>query len=178
MKIKKTILHDVYILETKLFNDNRGKFVKIFNSDSFKKVGLKTDFVESYYSISNKNVIRGMHFQVPPSDHDKLVYVPNGEVIDVILDIRKNSKTFGKYIDIELSAKNGYCVYIPTGCAHGFISLENNTIVIYMQTSVYNSECDKGIRYDSFGFNWNCENPLISERDKNLPDLKDFKSPF
>ena len=178
MKIKKTVIHDVYILETKLFDDKRGKFVKIFNFDSFKKFGLKTDFVESYYSISQKNVIRGMHFQVQPVEHDKLVYVSNGKIIDVVLDIRKNSGTFGKYINIELSADNGYCVYIPVGCAHGFISLEDNTIVTYMQTSVYNSECDKGIKYNSFGFNWNCENPILSERDKNFPNLKDFKSPF
>ena len=122
MKIKKTILHDVYILETKLFNDKRGKFVKIFNSEAFKKFGLRTDFVESYYSVSRKNVIRGMHFQLPPSEHCKLVYVSNGRIIDVILDIRKNSKTFGKCINIELSADNGYCVYIPVGCVHGLLS--------------------------------------------------------
>ena len=178
MNIKKTTLQDVYIIETRLLDDNRGKFVKIFNFDSFNKFGLRTDFLESYYSISKKNVIRGMHFQIPPSEHEKIVYVPNGRIMDVVLDIRRNSETFGKYINIELSNKNGYCIYIPTGCAHGFISLENNTVVTYMQTSTYNSRCDKGIKYNSFGFNWNCENPILSARDRNFPTLEEFISPF
>ena len=172
MNIKKTTMQGVYIIQPKLFNDNRGKFVKVFHFDFFNKFGLKTDFVESYYSISQKNVIRGMHFQIPPADNEKLVYVPRGWVIDVVLDIRRNSETFGKYINIELSAENGYCVYIPIGCAHGFISLEDNTIVTYLQTSVYNPKCDKGVKYDSFNFKWPCKNPILSERDQNFPTLE------
>ncbi len=93
-----------------------------------------------------------MHFQILPESHNKLVYVPAGKIIDVILDLRKKSITFGKFETFELSSENGHYVFIPKGCAHGFISLEDNTNVTYMQTTMYNEKCDKGIAYDSF---WN-----------------------
>ena len=178
MKIETTTIEGIYLIRPVIMNDDRGKFVKIFHEPIFKDFGLDTNFVESYYSLSNKNVIRGMHFQIPPEDHAKLVYVPAGSIIDVILDIRKKSKTFGKFETFELSEKNGNCVYIPKGCAHGFLSLENNTIVTYLQTTIYNNECDKGIKYDSFGFDWNCNKPILSNRDQKFPEFKYFKSPF
>ena len=178
MEKQNTKIEGLYLIKTKILYDNRGKFVKIFHNQSFNELGLNTNFVESYYSISDENVIRGMHFQIPPEDHNKLVYVPEGKIIDVVLDIRKKSKTFGKFETFELSSQNGYYVYIPKGCAHGFLSLEHNTNVTYMQTTIYNKICDKGIRYDSFGFDWNCKNPIISDRDKGLPEFSGYKSLF
>lgn len=178
MKIEKTHILGLKVIYLNKFKDKRGSFVKVLNKDFFYKNGLEADCVESYYSISKKNVIRGMHFQIPPAEHTKLVYVNHGCILDVILDIRKNSPTFGKHFKIKISAENPILVYIPVGCAHGFLSLENNTMVTYLQTSVYDEASDHGIKFDSFGVNWNVENPIISERDSKFPILDDFETPF
>lgn len=166
------------IIETNHFCDERGTFHKFFSKNDFESLGLDTSFRESYYSINKKGVIRGMHFQIPPADHTKLVYVTSGRILDVVLDIRKDSPTYGKYFSVELSSDVAKALYIPKGFAHGFLSLEDNTCVHYMQTSCYDKECDCGIRYDSFGFDWKVENPLVSERDKMHPEFNDFDSPF
>lgn len=174
MEIIKTEIEGVFIIKNKIFQDERGKFIKIYPKEEFKKMGLSTEFEESYFSVSNKNVIRGMHFQLPPFDHEKLVYVSKGKVLDVILDLRKNSKTLGKAISIELSEENGYSVYIPKGLAHGFKSLEDGTIMTYNVTTVYNQQSDYGIRWNSFSFDWELEEPVMSERDKNFEGLEEF----
>lgn len=174
MEILETKLEGVYIIKNRIFQDQRGKFIKTYHKDDFKKLGLCTDFQESYFSVSNKDVIRGMHFQIPPFEHEKLVYVAKGKVLDVIVDLRKNSKTKGQYIEVELSEENGYSIYIPKGLAHGFKSLEDNTIMIYNVATIYNQDCDYGIKYDSFGFDWKCENPILSERDKRFETLEEF----
>jgi dTDP-4-dehydrorhamnose 3,5-epimerase len=178
MKIIDTTLDGLKILEPIIFEDTRGKFIKIFTNDFFKEKGLDINIQETYYSISHKNVIRGMHFQTPPYEHVKLVYVPNGKILDVILDIRKCSPTFGKYFSCELSSENGRVLIIPKGLAHGFKSLEDNTNVTYMQTTCYAPNNDVGIRYDSFGFDWRCDNPKLSNRDQSFPTLLEFESPF
>lgn len=178
MKITKTKLGRVFIIEPDVFQDERGKFIKIFNKDIFKKYKMAFNFKESYYSISKKNVLRGMHFQTPPKDHSKLVYVTSGAILDVILDIRKKSLTYGKYISIELSDKNHKVVYIPRGFAHGFLSLKNNSCAIYSQTTTYSPKHDSGIRIDSFGMKWSVKNPIISKRDQNFPTFEKFETPF
>ena len=178
MHFIETELKDVYIIENKVFEDNRGFLVKTFHKRTFEKIGLICDFMESFYSESKKNVIRGMHFQLPPEDHAKLVYVVEGKIFDVILDIRKNSFTYGKYISVELSRENKRCVYIPSGLAHGFAVINDYAIVVYLQTSMYSPEHEAGIRWDSFGMNWRIENPILSERDKSFPSLKEFVSLF
>ena len=119
-----------------------------------------------------------MHFQTPPYDHVKVVYVCKGKILDVVVDIRKNSNTYDKYFSIELNENNGTYLYIPKGLAHGFKSLEDDSIVNYMQTSCYNNEHDCGISYNSFGFDWGITAPIISERDKHFPNLANFNSPF
>lgn len=119
-----------------------------------------------------------MHFQMPPHDHAKIVYVTNGSIIDVILDIRNGSPTFGKYFECELSATNGLIIYIPIGCAHGFLSLEDASCVIYSHSTTYMPDSDSGIHYDSFGFNWGINKPIISDRDHKLVAFEDFESPF
>lgn len=178
MKIIDTPIQDLKILEPKIFEDIRGQFVKTFTDEFFKLQGLNINIKETYYSISHKNVIRGMHFQTPPDEHIKLVYVPQGEIIDVVLDIRKNSPSYGKFFEIKLSAQNKKVLIIPKGLAHGFKSLQDNTNVTYMQTSCYSPNNDKGINYNSFGFDWKCSNPKLSDRDLSFPSLNDFITPF
>ncbi len=173
MEIESTFIQGLKLIHLKKFKDQRGSFIKIFNSDFFKVNGLETAFKESYYSISSKNVIRGMHFQVPPEEHIKLVYLNAGRMLDVVLDIRKTSATYGQYFSIELNTETPVLLYIPVGCAHGFLSLEDNVMVTYLQTSCYNNICDKGIKYNSFGMDWKVWNPIISERDSNFPDFLD-----
>jgi dTDP-4-dehydrorhamnose 3,5-epimerase len=178
MKIKETFITGLKLIHLNEFKDQRGSFIKVFSEGIFLENNLETAFKESYYSISAKNVIRGMHFQVPPAEHIKLLYLNSGRVLDVILDLRKASVTFGQYFSVELTVSNPVLVYIPFGCAHGFLSLENQTMVTYLQTSCYQSEFDKGIHFDSFDFNWPVKNPIISERDKTFSPFNNFKSPF
>ena len=178
MEIETTEFKDLYILHNKLIFDDRGSFLKLFNCDFFSEHKLDTDFKEYYYSSSKKGVIRGMHFQIPPFHHTKLVYVSHGGIIDVVIDLRKSSTTYKKYFTIELNDKNGKYIYVPKGFAHGFLSLKQNTIVNYAQTSCYSKEHDNGILYNSFDFDWGLDVPIISERDLSFKELNNFNSPF
>ncbi|WP_100613697.1 dTDP-4-dehydrorhamnose 3,5-epimerase family protein [Confluentibacter citreus] len=178
MKIEKTELLGVNIIDNFVATDERGTFVKTFSNEDFNRKELKFDIKETYYSISKKNVIRGMHFQLPPFEHKKLVFVIQGSIIDVIVDLRKESITYKKSISIELSANNRKALFIPEGFAHGFKSLEDNTITVYHVSSVYNSGADSGIYYDSIDFDWELINPIISERDRLFDKMHEFKSPF
>lgn len=178
MIFKKTKLDGVYTIESDAFQDERGKLVKTYHLDMFLKQHIRVNFIESYYSLSKKNVLRGMHFQIPPQDHAKLVYVSRGIIIDVVLDIQKGSPTYGEYISVELSDKNHKMMYIPTGFAHGFLSLRNHSCVTYLQTTMRSAEHEGGIRVDSFGMDWGVMSPIISERDKGFPQFVDFKTPF
>jgi len=178
MEIENTFISGLKLIHLKEFIDTRGSFIKVFNQDFFAENDLETNFKESYYSISAKNVIRGMHFQIPPAEHTKLVYLNKGKIIDVVLDIRKASPTYGQHFPIELNTEIPILVYIPIGCAHGFLSLEDNTMVTYMQTSCYNNACDEGIKYNSFGMKWGIENLIMSERDLSFPDFSDTNFNF
>ncbi|SHF15648.1 dTDP-4-dehydrorhamnose 3,5-epimerase [Marinitoga hydrogenitolerans DSM 16785] len=178
MEIIKTKFEGIYLIKTNFFKDFRGVFNKVFNYNIFKKSGLNSEFKEFFYSISQKNVIRGMHFQVPPYEHEKLVFVSNGCIIDVVVDIRKNSENFGKFFAIRLCSEENLAIYISKGFAHGFLSLEDNTIVNYLTTSIYSKEHDFGIKWNSFRYNWSVKNPIVSERDNSFPELKEFDSPF
>jgi dTDP-4-dehydrorhamnose 3,5-epimerase len=178
MNIIKTELDGVLIIEPQVFKDERGEFVKIFHKDTFAENGMASDFAESFFSVSQKNVIRGMHFQIPPEDHAKLVYATAGKILDVVLDIRKGSPAYGKFISVELSGENHKMVYIPSGFAHGFLSLADDSCMTYLQSTMHAKECDAGIRLDSFGMDWGVSKPIISQRDRNFPELADFNSPF
>ena len=175
---KETPIKGLFILTNNIFSDCRGSFKKLFTQEEFKTLNLDFDFKEIYYSINKKNVIRGMHFQIPPHDHIKMVYVIQGEITDVCLDIRENSKTYGKWFSVELSGKDDCYLYIPKGIAHGFASREDMSIVHYVQTSCYSKEHDCGIHYKSFGFDWNIAEPIISERDASFPDIHYYKGVF
>ncbi|CNC80240.1 dTDP-4-dehydrorhamnose 3,5-epimerase [Yersinia pseudotuberculosis] len=178
MIFKKLDIEGCYLIEFNKFIDSRGTFVKTFHSDFFSENGIVLDMREEFYSISAKNVIRGMHFQMPPAEHDKLVYCVNGAVLDVILDIRKDSKTYGEYFSIELSYENSLALWVPKGLAHGFLSLADNSIMFYKTSSVHNVECDSGIKWNSFGFKWPIDNPIISEKDNSLCYFDEFDSSF
>lgn len=167
----------LFHIETIPFVDERGIFVKTFHQEIFEEFKIENNFKEEYYSISHKNVLRGMHFQLPPYDHAKMVYCTRGRIIDVALDLRKHSGTFGKYKIIELSEGSGV-VFIPRGFAHGFLSIEESSTVCYKVETIYNKEHDSGILWNSFGLNWPSLNPILSNRDKNFIHFKNFESPF
>lgn len=173
-----TDIKGVYEIDFFNMQDDRGSFVKTFHENTLKSYGLETHFAESFYSTNQKNVIRGMHFQYPPDDHAKIVYCSSGRLIDVILDLRKASPTFGKFTTVELSGDNFKGVYLPQGTAHGFATLEDNTCMVYLTSTVHSPKNDGGILFDSFGFNWPIENPINSERDLTFPTLDNFESPF
>lgn len=180
MNIETTALEGVYIINNFVAHDDRGTFVKTFNKQDFASNDLNFEIRESYFSISKKDVIRGMHFQLPPNDHEKLVYVPVGSIIDVVVDLRKESQTYKKHISVELSAANRKSIFIPKGLAHGFKSLEDNTITVYNVATEYDSKSDQGIQFDSFGFDWQTNEVIMSARDKEFITLDHFckNNPF
>jgi dTDP-4-dehydrorhamnose 3,5-epimerase len=177
MKIKTTSIAGLFILSNSVFIDARGSFKKLLSENDFNMLSLESNFAELYFSINNKDVIRGMHFQIPPMDCVKMVYVSRGKILDVCLDLRRKTNTFGKYFSITLADDESY-LYIPKGIAHGFASLEDDTIVNYAQTSCYSKEHDCGIKYDSFGFKWPVDKPIISERDMEFPKFQNWNSVF
>jgi dTDP-4-dehydrorhamnose 3,5-epimerase len=158
--------------------DIRGRFVKVFHAPTFSERGLRIDFVEQYYSVSSRRVLRGLHFQTPPHDHAKLVYCVSGSVMDVVVDLRRGSPTFGHHASVTLSAEAANALYIPVGLAHGFYTLSEAATMIYGQTSLYAPDHDTGVLWNSAGIEWPDEAPLLSERDRGFVPLKDFRSPF
>jgi len=177
-KFNKTNIRDCYEIHTNPYKDTRGKFTKVFNEVEFKKFNLNSNFIEQYYTVSLPGVVRGLHFQIPPHDHTKLVYCISGEVMDVALDLRIGSPTYGKYFSTKLCAKKANMIYISTGIAHGFATYNETSTLVYNLTSVYHPESDKGILWNSAGIEWPSLNPIISKRDQGFPKLEDFISPF
>jgi dTDP-4-dehydrorhamnose 3,5-epimerase len=178
MKLIPTPLEGCYQVRPFLAQDERGTFVKTFHAERFTALGLPTEWREEYYSSSRKGVIRGMHFQTPPHDHEKLVYCMQGQVLDVVVDLRKGSPTHGRHIAVELDAACGQGLMIPKGMAHGFLALTEDVLMAYKVTSVYAPENDAGIRWDSFGLDWGIDQPIVSARDRGHPAFADFDSPF
>jgi dTDP-4-dehydrorhamnose 3,5-epimerase len=178
MEFVATALPGVVELRPVVVRDWRGTFAKTFHRDLFAAHGLRTDFVEEYYSVSHARVLRGLHFQLPPHDHAKLVYCAEGSVLDVALDLRVGSPTFGEHVRRELDAVAGLCLYLPPGLAHGFYVLQAPAIMVYNQTSVYVHSHDAGVRWDSAGIAWPDADPVLSDRDRDFPALADFRSPF
>lgn len=158
--------------------DSRGRFVKIFHRDSFADLGLETNFPEEYYSLSRRGVLRGLHFQMPPAEHTKLVFCTQGRVQDAVLDLRTDSPTFRQHLVLELSAESANLLYIPAGLAHGFCVLSDWATMGYKVSSQYSPEHDAGIRWNSAGIDWAVSDPVLSSRDKSHVRLEDFESPF
>lgn len=177
-KVIESRLQGCFEIQSRRFEDERGLFIKTFHQPTFERLGLHTDFPEEYYSISRKGVIRGMHFQLPPHDHVKIVYCTSGRVMDVVVDLRKGSPTFGGHVVFELTPQKANMVYIPKGMAHGFCAIEDNTIMHYKQSSVYAPDYDAGILWSSVGVDWPVEKPILSARDMSFDSLDAFDSPF
>lgn len=178
MLIENAICPDIKVIHGFSSCDSRGGFTKIFSNPDYRAAGLEVGIEETYYSISGRNVIRGMHFQLPPYDHAKIVHVISGAVTDVVLDLRKKSPTYRQTFSFELNAAEHLALYIPRGFAHGFKCLEDNTIMLYQVTSAYEKQCDTGILYNSIPFDWKIAEPIVSSRDMTFERLDDFISPF
>lgn len=177
VEMTETGLPGCLVLQPRVLEDARGRFVKTFHDGAFRALGLEANFVEQYYSHSHRGVVRGMHFQRPPAQHAKLVYCVQGEVFDVVLDLRRGSPTYGQARSVTLSARQGNAIYIPAGFAHGFCATSDATLV-YNVTSGYAPEHDSGVRWDSIGIDWPAGTPLVSPRDAVFAALADFDSPF
>ncbi|MDR1459664.1 MAG: dTDP-4-dehydrorhamnose 3,5-epimerase [Bacteroidales bacterium] len=180
MEIQKTTIDGLLILVPAVFKDDRGVFFESYNRQLFASCVGDAVFVQDNQSISHKGVIRGLHLQVPPFAQGKLVRVVHGAVLDVAVDLRKTSPTFGKHFSIKLDALNNLSFWIPEGFAHGFVALENNTIFQYKVTNYYNKDSETSIRWNDPALNiqWETESPIVSEKDKQSPLFKDFVSPF
>lgn len=175
MKISKASLQDVIIIEPRVFEDSRGLFFESFNSDTWERQGLPYQFVQDNQSFSAKGVLRGLHFQQGEHAQGKLVRVIVGRVLDVAVDLRPNSPTFGKWEFYDLDAKTNKMVYIPTGFAHGFLALEDS-IFSYKCTAGYNKESEGGIIWNDskLKIDWPIEDPNVSEKDIVLPTFDSY----
>jgi len=178
IKINDTQIPGCYEIVLPTIADVRGSFVKIFHGDVFLNLGLVTHFPEEYYSVSHHGVIRGMHFQIPPYDHVKLVYCITGIILDAVVDLRVGSPSFKKYATFNLRADNPSLIYIPPGLAHGFYVLSESAVVLYKVSTTYDQGHDFGILWNSLGIPWPNMNPIISDRDRQFPNIEEFQSPF
>lgn len=177
MVVEETAFEGLKVLRNFVSHDRRGTFIKTFNAAQFAQVGLNTDWQESYYSVSHQGVVRGMHFQLPPHDHEKLVYVTAGQILDVVVDLRPDSATYQQVFSLTLNPHEA-TLYIPRGFAHGFLALTPDATVVYTVATSYQPTADAGIRWDSLGFAWPVAAPIISDRDAAFPGLAEFNSPF
>ena len=175
MEIIKTSIEGLLIIKPDVFKDERGYFFESYNKERFAKEGLVMNFVQDNESKSSKGVLRGLHFQKPP-----FVRVVKGSVMDVAVDLRKNSPTYGKWESRILSEDNKEMFWIPEGFAHGFITLEDDTIFTYKCTNIYNKDSEGSLRWNDPDINieWNIKEPILSEKDKTAPLFKDFETPY
>ncbi|PLX11330.1 MAG: dTDP-4-dehydrorhamnose 3,5-epimerase [Marinilabiliales bacterium] len=180
MEVIKTKIPDLYIVKPRVFEDHRGYFFESYNKEMFLRNGIDQNFVQDNESKSSKGVLRGLHYQKPPFAQGKLVRVMQGAVLDVAVDIRTNSPTYGQWASVELTQDNKWMYWVPPGFAHGFVTLEENTVFFYKCTNVYNKESEGSIMWNDPDLNidWQVENPILSDKDKNGPLFKDFISPF
>jgi len=180
MEFIKSEIEGLVLIKPKVFFDNRGYFFESYNSIHFKNAGIDVNFIQDNQSKSGKNVIRGLHFQKPPYSQGKLVRVIKGAVMDVAVDIRANSPSYGKWEMHLLTEENHTMFYIPEGFAHGFVTLEDETIFSYKCTSLYNKDSEGVIFWDdpTLSINWGVDEPIVSERDKIASFFNDFISPF
>lgn len=178
---KKFEIEGLVVIEPRRFHDDRGYFFESFNEQKYSELlGEEVVFVQDNVSCSKKNVLRGLHFQNPPFAQGKLVSVVKGKVLDVAVDLRKDSPTFGQHEIIELSAENGLQFYIPPGFAHGFVALEEDTLFSYKCTNYYSPSHEDTLLWNDskLGIDWKCSAPLVSEKDKIGKKIDTFVSPF
>jgi dTDP-4-dehydrorhamnose 3,5-epimerase/CDP-3, 6-dideoxy-D-glycero-D-glycero-4-hexulose-5-epimerase len=177
MKITEQCIEGLFLIEGLSFSDNRGALLKPFSKSFFGEMypQINLNIKEVWFTKSERNVIRAMHLQTGEKACEKIVSVINGAVIDVILDLRPQSISYRQWFEIELTDKNSQSLYIPIGCAHGYKVLADNTITMYLATEVFDPKNDTGIRWDSFGYDWGVENPILSEKDLLLKPMTEFR---
>lgn len=181
MKTEKTILEGVFIVEPDVFSDERGFFVETFQEARYQEVlGITDRFVQDNLNFSKKGVLRGLHYQASPMAQGKLVSVLSGRVLDVAVDMRDGSPTYGQHVMVELSGDNHRQLWIPQGFAHGFVVLEDNTLFSYKCTDIYSKEHDRGVLWSdpALGIEWGVENPIVSEKDQKHPLFADVPKEF
>lgn len=180
MQIEKTPLAGLLIIKPRVFPDERGYFFEAYNAQTLKSKGLDVSFVQDNISLSQKGVLRGIHFQKPPFAQGKLVQVLRGSVLDVAVDLRKNSPTYGQHFSYLLSEENKTQLYVPEGFGHGFVTLENDTLFSYKCTNYYNKDSEGSILWNdpTLNIDWQIENPIISEKDQLAEPFNSFDSPF
>jgi dTDP-4-dehydrorhamnose 3,5-epimerase len=180
MRIIDTPIADLLVIEPKVWKDDRGYFYESFRDDFFKEINIDLSLVQDNQSLSQKGTIRGLHFQAPPFEQGKLVRVLQGSVLDVVVDIRKNSSTYGQSFAIELNDQNHLQLWIPPGFAHGFSTLADQTIFCYKCSNYYHKASEGGICFndETLAIDWKVPAIHVSEKDYLLPTFKDFISPF
>lgn len=182
MTFKETSIPGLILVEPKVFRDDRGYFLESFNRKTFSEAGINAEFVQDNQSLSNRGTLRGLHGQADPFAQGKLVRVIQGRALDIAIDIRKNSSTYGQHVSVELTGDNFKMLWIPPGFLHGFSTLEDNTIFAYKVTNLYDRASEIGVKWNDPDLNidWGIgENEaMLSDKDQILPLFKDFKSPF
>ena len=173
-----TGIEGCFEIRPRVFEDQRGRFVKLFHRGFFDELGLQSSYEEEYYSVSPARVIRGLHFQVPPREHVKLVSCLQGTILDVVCDLRTDSSSFGQVFSLKLSSETGNMLYVPEGLAHGFYVMSESATFLSMNSKKFAPECDRGIRWDSIPFNWPDKDPIVSEKDTKMVSLDAFENPF
>lgn len=182
MKLTESKIKGLFLIEPKLWRDDRGYFYESYSKKAFEEAGIYADFVQDNQSLSQKGTLRGLHAQENPSAQGKLVRVIAGSVVDVAVDIRKSSPTYGEHVAIELSAENHKMFWVPPGFLHGFVTLEDNTIFTYKVTNLYDKPSEIGVLWNDKDLNidWGIDpaEVILSEKDKELPLFSDFITPF
>jgi len=177
MKIESTPFNSVKLIKPNPFTDSRGEFVEVYREQLLKEAGISEEFVQDNISRSLKGTLRGLHYQLPPASQAKLVMVACGEILDVAVDVRENSPTFGQHFSTILSAENRHMLYIPTGFAHGFAVLSDEATVYYKCNNYYNKALEHGVRWNDpeLNIDWNISDPILSDKDKELPLLSEIE---
>ena len=172
-----TPLPGLFVLRPRIFTDLRGTFIKTYHRDLFRELGIPFTPAEEFFSTSHRNVVRGMHYQTPPAAHDKLVYCVAGAVLDVVVDLRKGVN-YGRVFSQPLDETRREMLFIPKGCAHGFLATSESATLVYQTETVHTPACDGGVLWSSLDFEWPVNNPILSERDQKFPAVAEFVSPF
>ncbi|MBM3405313.1 MAG: dTDP-4-dehydrorhamnose 3,5-epimerase [Bacteroidetes bacterium] len=180
MKVNETRIKGLLVISPQVFPDDRGYFLEFYHAGKFQELGLPVAFLQDNESMSKKGVLRGMHFQEPPYAQGKLIRVVRGKIQDVAVDLRKHSTTYGQWESVILSGENKLMFWIPEGFAHGFVSLEEDTIVNYKCSQVYHPESEKTMAWNDpdLKISWDIKDPIISGRDRKAITFRDFNSPF
>ncbi len=174
--VDRSIIPGVLRLVPEVYTDVRGILVKNYQEEWFTELDVPTVWPERFYTRSHKRVIRGLHLQEPPSEHDKLVYCANGAAFDVVVDLRIGSPTFGEFDTVQLDGESLMSIFIPKGVAHGFASLSDGTVMVYATSTLHDPGRDGGIRWDSVPVPWPFEHPIVSPRDEALPAFANYES--